>query len=84
MTIAKDGGHSPPYEFPSSALRTEVETSAWRLMEAYKSQAIGSLIALKNANLKGLLRRVIGRIFNDFDSMGCCNDPGAGHAPDGG
>jgi hypothetical protein len=61
----------------------EAESAAWRLMEAYKSQAIGSLIALKNANLKGLLRRVIARMFNDFEIMGCCDDPqtrrAAGH-----
>jgi geranylgeranyl diphosphate synthase, type II len=66
---------------PSPILRAEIEAAAWRLMEMYKSQAIGSLIGLKNANLKGLLRRVIARIFHDFDVMGCCNDPGAGHAP---
>ena len=77
----EDGGQKAQ---DGTGLDADVETSAWRLMEAYKSQAIGSLIALKNANLKGLLRRVIGRIFNDFDSMGCCNDPGAGHAPDRG
>jgi len=66
---------------PSSVLRAEAEASAWRLMETYKSQAIGSLIALKNAHLKGLLRRVIAKMFNDFDVMGCCDDPGAGHGP---
>jgi geranylgeranyl pyrophosphate synthase len=59
----------------------EVEAAAWRLMETYKSQAIGSLIALKNANLKGLLRRVIARMFNDFEIMGCCNDPLAQRPP---
>jgi geranylgeranyl diphosphate synthase type II len=53
----------------------EVELAALRLMETYKAQAIGSLIALRNANLKGLLRRVMGKIFNDFEIMGCCNDP---------
>jgi len=53
----------------------DVELAAWRLMETYKSQAIGALIALKNAGLKGLLRRVMGKIFNDFEIMGCCNDP---------
>lgn len=62
---------------PSSVL----QSSAWRLMESYKSQAIGSLIALKNANLKGLLRRVIARMFNDFEIMGCCNDPSAQRPP---
>jgi hypothetical protein len=50
-------------------------------METYKSQAIGSLIALKNANLKGLLRRVIGKMFNDFELMGCCDDHPTRHAP---
>jgi len=55
-------------------LDPEVERAALRLMETYKAQAIGSLIALKNANLKGLLRRVMGKIFNDFEIMGCCND----------
>ncbi len=60
---------------PSSVFGSEVESAGWRLMEAYKSQAIGSLIALKNANLKGLLRRVIARMFNDFEIMGCCDDP---------
>ena len=55
----------------------QIEASAWRLMEAYKSQAIASCIALKNAGLKGLLRRVIGKMFNDIEIMGCCNDPAA-------
>ncbi len=60
---------------------SQVEAAAWHLMETYKSQAIGALIALKNANLKGLLRRVMGKIFNDFEIMGCCNDHQARHAP---
>ena len=59
----------------------EVELAAMRLMESYQAQAIGSLIALKNANLKGLLRRVMGKIFNDFEIMGCCKDHPPRHAP---
>jgi len=59
----------------------DVELAAWRLMETYKSQAIGALIALKSAGLKGLLRRVMGKIFNDFEIMGCCNDDQARHVP---
>ncbi len=58
-----------------------VEAAAWRLMEVYKAQAMGSLIALKNANFKGLLRRVIGKMFNDFEIMGCCDDPRARPTP---
>jgi geranylgeranyl pyrophosphate synthase len=59
----------------------DVELAAWRLMETHKSQAIRSLIALKSAGLKGLLRRVMGKIFNDFELMGCCDDHQARHAP---
>jgi geranylgeranyl diphosphate synthase type II len=59
-----------------------VETAAWRLMENYRAQAIASLMPLQNASLKGLLRRVMGAIFNDFDIMGCCDDRQARHAPD--
>ena len=58
----------------------EVEAAAYRMMEAHKSRAIGSLIPLKNSDLKSLLRRVVGKIFNDFKVMGCCNDPKARHA----
>jgi len=50
-----------------------VET-AENLIELYKNQAIRSLSELKNSNLKGLLRRVIGKIFNDIESMVCCNE----------
>ena len=80
LTFSPSSSDIPTFS-SSSALRDEVEVAAWRLMETYKSQAIGSLIALKNANLKSLLRRVIGKMFNDFDVMGCCDDPGAGHGP---
>lgn len=59
----------------------DVEMAAWRLMETYKSQAIAALIALQSAGLKGLLRRVMGKIFNDFEIMGCCDDHQARHAP---
>jgi geranylgeranyl pyrophosphate synthase len=61
----------------------KVERLASDLMESYKARAIGSLYHLRNSDLKGLLRRVIGKIFNDFEVMGCCNDRKAGHAQGG-
>ena len=61
----------------------KVEQLASDLMESYKSKAIGCLYELTNSDLKGLLRRVIGKIFNDFEMMGCCNDRTAGHAQRG-
>lgn len=61
----------------------KVERLASDLMESYKARAIGSLYHLRNSDLKGLLRRVIGKIFNDFEVMGCCNDRKAGHVQGG-
>jgi len=64
--------------------KLQIERSALNLLESYKSQAIGSLALLKNADLKSLLRRVAGKIFNDFETMGCCNDYTQRHAQSGG
>jgi geranylgeranyl pyrophosphate synthase len=44
------------------------------LLESYKEQAVRSLQGLDNANLKGLLRRVIGKIFNDLEIKGWCRE----------
>lgn len=44
------------------------------LLETYKEEAIRSLGELANANLKGLLRRVIGRIFNTAEIKGWCKE----------
>ncbi|MEM7146159.1 MAG: polyprenyl synthetase family protein [Verrucomicrobiota bacterium] len=44
------------------------------LLETYKEQAIRSLQELENSNLKGLLRRVIGKIFNDLEIKGWCRE----------
>ncbi len=43
-------------------------------METYKEAAIRSLADLENANLKGLLRRVMGKIFNDLEIKGWCRE----------
>ncbi len=61
--------------------RLQSETQAANLLETFKSQAIGSLASLRNTHLKSLLRRLISKIFYDFDIMGCCNDPKTRHAP---
>ncbi|MCS1410124.1 MAG: All-trans-nonaprenyl-diphosphate synthase (geranyl-diphosphate specific) [Verrucomicrobia subdivision 3 bacterium] len=44
------------------------------LLESYKEEAIRSLRGLENASLKGLLRRVIGKIFNDTEIKGWCGE----------
>src|SRR5579883_759300 len=44
------------------------------LLETYKEEAVRSLRDLENPNLKGLLRRVIGKIFNDVEIKGWCKE----------
>lgn len=52
----------------------KVEERARQLLESYKEEAIRALRLLENANLKGLLRRVIGKIFNDIEIKGWCSE----------
>jgi geranylgeranyl pyrophosphate synthase len=58
------------------ALYTELKADerAKVLLETYKEEAIRSLRDLENQNLKGLLRRVIGKIFNDVEIKGWCKE----------
>jgi geranylgeranyl diphosphate synthase type II len=44
------------------------------LLGAYKEEAIRSLHELENPNLKGLLRRTLGKIFNDVEIKGWCKE----------
>lgn len=44
------------------------------LLGTYKEEAIRSLHDLQNHNLKGLLRRTIGKIFNDVEIKGWCKE----------
>lgn len=77
---SSSAGSVPPVgEIERVLAKLKVEKLASDLMESHKSRAIGCLYQLTNSDLKGLLRRVIGKIFNDFEMMGCCNDRKAGH-----
>ena len=51
----------------------DVESRARALLEAYKEQAIRTLPSLQNASLKGLLRRVIGKVFR-VEIKGWCSE----------
>lgn len=58
------------------ALYTELgaDLRAKTLLETYKEEAIRCLRDLENPNLKGLLRRVLGKIFNDVEIKGWCKE----------
>jgi geranylgeranyl pyrophosphate synthase len=50
-----------------------VEDRARALLEAYKEQAVRTLPALQSASLKGLLRRVVGKVFR-VEIKGWCSE----------
>ena len=52
----------------------QADTRARTLLETYKEEAIRCLGDLENPNLKGLLRRVLGKIFNDVEIKGWCKE----------
>jgi len=53
--------------------KLEVEDRCRRLLESYKEEAVRSLSDLENASLKGLLRRVVGKIFG-LEVEGWCSE----------
>lgn len=56
------------------AHEVEADEKCLLLFETYKDAAVRSLADLENANLKGLLRRVMGKIFNDLEIKGWCRE----------
>jgi geranylgeranyl pyrophosphate synthase len=61
-------------QLQSIFVNLKAEERARQLLESYKEEAVRSLRLLENANLKGLLRRVIGKIFNDIEIKGWCSE----------
>jgi geranylgeranyl diphosphate synthase, type II len=52
------------------------------LLDAYKEEAIRSLADVDNPSLKGLLRRIVGKIFNELEIKGWCSERQTGDAAD--
>ena len=58
----------------------EAEAAARDLLNAHRQQAVHALTALDNPSLKGLLRRVLLKIFTDVDTADWCGEHPTGHA----
>ena len=65
---------SSPVEIEQIYADLGADTRCRDLLERYKEEAIRTLQEVENANLKGLLRRVIGKIFNDTEIKGWCKE----------
>jgi geranylgeranyl pyrophosphate synthase len=63
-----------PEQIEALYIELKADERARTLLETYKEEAIRSLRDLDNPNLKGLLRRVIGKIFNDTEIKGWCKE----------
>ncbi|MBN1765063.1 MAG: polyprenyl synthetase family protein [Sedimentisphaerales bacterium] len=70
--LLDDPDHYDPERIAAIIRTSGALEKAEEMLEIYKSQAIQSLSELKNSQLKGLLRRVMGKIFNDIESLVCC------------
>ena len=53
---------------------------ARELLDHYKYEAIRALAGIENPQLKMVLRRVVSKIFNELEVMGCCDEHRAGDA----
>jgi geranylgeranyl pyrophosphate synthase len=58
----------------------QVEERCRTLLDGYKEEAVRAIVDLDNPTLKGLLRRVIGKIFNELEVKGWCSEFEAGNA----
>jgi hypothetical protein len=57
------------------AIRTaKADEKAALLLEGYKEQAVRALEGLSDATLKGLLRRVLAKMFNELSFAGYCRE----------
>ena len=58
----------------ASLAALKVQERCESLLQGYKEEAIRALADLDNPSLKGLLRRVVGKIFNDLEVKGWCSE----------
>ena len=63
-----------PEALRARLIELSVEDRCRRLLESYKEEAIRSLAVLDEPTLKGLLRRIVGKIFNDIELKGWCRE----------
>jgi len=74
ITSAKSPAAPDAEAVRSLCRKVEADIRATELLDRYIDEAIESLRELENPNLKGLLRRVIGRIFKDAEVGGWCKE----------
>ncbi|MFM8709316.1 MAG: polyprenyl synthetase, partial [Planctomycetia bacterium] len=88
MLAAITSGRPHPAATPDrlrEAIRaTKADEKAALLLESYKEQAVRALEGLADPTLKGLLRRVLAKMFNELTFEGYCREQEAKAARDAG
>jgi len=69
----RETSHSPA-EIEALYFALHADERCRSLLASYQEEAIHTLREVENANLKGLLRRVIGKIFNEPEVKGWCKE----------
>jgi geranylgeranyl diphosphate synthase type II len=67
-------GTATPAQIADLVRSLKADERCRHLLESYKEEAIRSLVLLEHASLKGLLRRTLGKIFNDVEIKGWCKE----------
>lgn len=70
----RGAGAPTPAERAALLERTGALARARELGDAYREEAIRALADVANANVKGLLRRVVGKIFHTVEIRGWCHE----------
>ncbi|MEI6349866.1 MAG: polyprenyl synthetase family protein [Verrucomicrobiota bacterium] len=70
--------HATASEIRALATDLKAESRARLLLETFKEEAVRSLRELESANLKGLLRRIVGKIFVEPEVESWCSEVGKG------
>ena len=68
--------HTTASEVRTLITELDAEPRALLLLETFKEEAVRSLRDLENANLKGLLRRIMGKIFVEPEVESWCSEVG--------
>jgi geranylgeranyl diphosphate synthase type II len=66
-------GAAPAADITATLRELDAEARCRGLLEAYKEEAVRALASLESAGLKGLLRRVVGKVFS-VEIQGWCSE----------
>ena len=74
ITSGQPHAAATPDRLREAILTAKADEKASLLLESYKEQAVRALDGLTDPTLKGLLRRVLAKMFNELSFAGYCRE----------